>query len=341
MPFARARSAMSAPTLTAAVLLAALFASPRTPASRDVACASVVPAASSTSCTEIQRSVLLTARRGRSAVPLTFVRMRAWMRVLASTRACAFSMVRASLLARGLAGLLLEDLAHEAESLQLVRIGRANAADLGRRLADLLLVDARDDDVRDVLGLRVRCHFDLDALRHRKLHDVRKADAEHDGRPLDLGLEADAHEVDLALETFGDAENRVLEERPVQAVERLVLFLLSSSREADQAVLLLDRDARENGCDDGASRTLHRDRDVRDLDIDTLRNGDGLLTDSRHVAPHHTVQTTSPPTPRFFASWPVRRPCEVDTMATPRPPRTSGSSFLPAKRRRPGLLERA
>src|ERR1035441_1024824 len=96
------------------------------------------------------------------------------------------------------------------------------------------------------------------------------------------------------------------------------------------AVFLLDRDARENGRHDGAPRALHRDRKVRDLNVDALGNGDGLLTDSRHVAPHHTVQTTSPPTPRFFAAWPVRRPCEVDTMATPRPPRTPGSSFLPA-----------
>src|SRR5664280_1347570 len=325
MPFAWARSAMRAPTLTAAVLLAALFASPRTHASREVACASVVPAASSMSCTEIQRSVLETARRGRPAVPFTFRRMRAWMRAFASTRPCAFSMVPASLLARGLAGLLLEDLAHEAESLQLVRVGRTNAADLGRRLADFLLVDTRDDDVRDVLGLRVRCDLDLDAIRHREFHNVREADAEHDGPSLDLGLETDAHEVDLALETLGDAENRVLEERAVQAVERLVLLLLASAREADDAVFLLDGDARENGRHDGALRALHRDRNVR-----ALGNGDGLLTDSRHVAPHHTVQTTSPPTPRFFASWPVRRPCEVDTMATPRPPRTSGSSFLPA-----------
>src|ERR1017187_8396140 len=227
MPFAWARSAMRAPTLTAAVLLAALFASPRTPASREVACASVVPAASSMSCTEIQRSVLETARRGRPAVPFTFRRMRAWMRAFASTRPCAFSMVPASLLARGLAGLLLEDLAHEAESLQLVRVGWTNAADLGRRLADFLLVDTCDDDVRDVLGLRVRCDLDLDALRHRELHDVREADAEHDGPSLDLGLETDAHEVDLALETLGDAENRILEERAVQAVERLVLLLLA------------------------------------------------------------------------------------------------------------------
>src|SRR5512132_3151616 len=156
MPFAWARSAMSAPTLTAAVLLAALFASPRMSVSREVACASVVPAASSMSCTEIQRSVLETARRRRAAVPFAFRRIRTWMRVLASTRACAFSMVPASLLARGLAGLLLEDLAHEAESLQLVRVGRANTTNLGRRLTDILLVHTRDDEVRDVLGLRAR-----------------------------------------------------------------------------------------------------------------------------------------------------------------------------------------
>src|SRR5664280_1838647 len=285
MPFAWARSAMRAPTLTAAVLLAALFASPRTPASREVACASVVPAASSMSCTEIQRSVLETARRGRPAVPFTFRRMRAWMRAFASTRPCAFSMVPASLLARGLAGLLLEDLAHEAESLQLVRVGRTNAADLGSRLADFLLVDTRDDDVRDVLGLRVRCDLDLDAIRHRELHDVREADAEHDGPSLDLGLETDAHEVDLALETLGDAENRVLEERAVQAVERLVLLLLASAREADDAVFLLDREARRRNVGlfvPGRQRVPEAREEI----------GDGIAD------VHRPLLTTTPSSPR-------------------------------------------
>src|SRR5512135_647677 len=329
MPFAWARSAMSVPTLTAAFLLAALFALPRTPSSREVACASVVPAPSSMSWTEIQRSVLLTARRGRSAVPFTFVRMRAWMRVRASTRACAFCMVSSSL-ARGLAGLLLEDLAHEAEALELVWVRRPDSADLGRRLADLLLVDARHDDVRDVLGLRVRRDVHRHALGHRERDLVREADAEDDVLPLHLGLEADPDEVDLALEALGHAEDGVLDERAVEAVERLVLLLLAAADEDDRPVLLLDGDPREDGRRHGTLRALHGHARLAELDVHALGHGDGLLSDSRHGFPHHTVQTTSPPTPRFFASLPVRRPCEVETIATPSPPRTSGSSFLPA-----------
>src|SRR5664279_1165488 len=98
--------------------------------------------------------------------------MRAWMRVFASTRAFALSMVPASLtlLARGLAGLLLQDFADKAESLQFVRVRRTDAANLGGRLAYFLLVDAGHDDVRDVLGLRVGRHVDRDPLGHGELH---------------------------------------------------------------------------------------------------------------------------------------------------------------------------
>jgi len=53
----------------------------------------------------------------------------------------------AVLTCRRLPGLLLQDLSDESEALQLVRVGGLDAADLRRRLADLLLVDPRDDDV--------------------------------------------------------------------------------------------------------------------------------------------------------------------------------------------------
>src|SRR5512140_1564244 len=216
--------------------------------------------------------------------------MRTWMRVFASTRACALSMVPASLtlLARGLAGLLLQDFADETESLQFVRVRRTDAANLGGRLADLLLVDAGHDDVRDVLGLRVRSDGYLDALGHRKRDLVREPDAEHDVVPLDLGLEADADEVDLPLEAVRHAEDRVLKERAVQSVESLVLLLLAAAHEAQETVLLLDGHARENRRHDGALRPLDRDGRARDLDVHSLGNGDGFLTDSRHLrsSPH-------------------------------------------------------
>src|SRR5664279_1963159 len=153
--------------------------------------------------------------------------MSTWMGVFASTRACALSMVPASLtlLARGLAGLLLQDFADEPESLQFVRVRRADAANLGGRLADLLLVDSGHDDVCDVLGLRVRGDVHRDAVGHRERDLMREADAENDVLPLDLGLEADADEVDLPLEAVGHADDGVLEKRAVQPVESLVFLL--------------------------------------------------------------------------------------------------------------------
>src|SRR6476469_8913862 len=93
-----------------------------------------------------------TDRRGRAAVPRTFLRTRKWRRLRASTLWSVISVylwistarVPASL--RRLAGLAEDALVGVADALALVRLGLADLADVGRHLAHELLVEALDGD---------------------------------------------------------------------------------------------------------------------------------------------------------------------------------------------------
>src|SRR3984893_6078729 len=99
-----------------------------------------------------------------------------------------------------LLALLAEDeLARVFDALALVGFGRPVIADIGRDLADLLLVDGRHHD----LG-RLRGH-DRDALGNR-MHDV-VAVAESDLQVLALDTRPIAHagDLELALEALGNA----------------------------------------------------------------------------------------------------------------------------------------
>src|SRR6476646_7137723 len=107
-----------------------------------------------------------TARRGRAAVPATVRRIRAWRFCRAAPRlaTCVIVFVPRPcglLLAAdlaGLAGLAADVLAGVAHALALVRLGLAGGPDLGRDLADELLVDADDREAGRVLD------FEADAL---------------------------------------------------------------------------------------------------------------------------------------------------------------------------------
>src|SRR5713101_3248985 len=129
-----------------------------------------------------------TASRGRCGVPASFLRIRSWIRVLISSFVFIDSSAGAASgphvpkrspreLLRGrsrrarLARLLLEDLAHVADALLLVRVRLAQAPDLRRHLAHLLAVDAGD---RHAVGLRV--HRDLDPGRDREHDRMRVAE---------------------------------------------------------------------------------------------------------------------------------------------------------------------
>src|SRR5262245_54481064 len=99
-----------------------------------------------------------TASRGRAASPLARSRRRAWRLCRAAER-LAVAVIRSVLQSfrgglllaadlAGLAGLAADLLACVANALALVRLGLARRADARRDLADELLVDAEDGELR-------------------------------------------------------------------------------------------------------------------------------------------------------------------------------------------------
>src|SRR3954466_3093680 len=128
-----------------------------------------------------------TARRGRCASPRTFLRTRRCRRVLAT--GLVWLIVRSSSL-RGLAGLAQDALVGIPDALALVRLGLADLADVGRDLADQLLVDAPHRH-----PVRSR-DLERDAVRGLHRHRVRVADLQLD-LVLALGEGAVAHADDL------------------------------------------------------------------------------------------------------------------------------------------------
>src|SRR4029078_13106249 len=88
-----------------------------------------------------------TPSRGRAAVPVIFDRTRRWRR----RRPC--SLVLTAIALRSLSALPLHVLVGVADALALVRLGRPPLADLRRGLADALLGDPADDDLRRLRAL--------------------------------------------------------------------------------------------------------------------------------------------------------------------------------------------
>src|SRR5690242_301161 len=103
---------------------------------------------------------------------------------------------------------LTEDIfARILHALALVGLRRAEIANVGRNLPDLLLVRAGDHD----LG-RLRSR-DRDAFRDRKDHVVAVAERELQVLALHGSAITDAGDLELALETLGDAGDQVGNER--------------------------------------------------------------------------------------------------------------------------------
>src|SRR6185503_8560652 len=98
-----------------------------------------------------------TDSRGRSVVPLTFLRIDAFRRRRLSSLLLAM-IVASSLRGAGLADLAVNHFLEILDALALVGLGRADVADLRRGLAELLAIDpAQDHHVlvhlgRDALG---------------------------------------------------------------------------------------------------------------------------------------------------------------------------------------------
>src|SRR6185437_2556942 len=133
------------------------------------------------------------------------------------------------------------------------RLRRTPAADFGRHLADLLLVDAGDDD----LGrLRRR---DRDALRDRIVDVVREAELQIELLALHRRAIADAGDLQLLLETLGHSGHQIGDLRARGAPQRARALALAARLDRDDALVELDRDVVGQHRLQGAFRPLHLD----------------------------------------------------------------------------------
>src|SRR5262249_22579028 len=168
-------------------------------------------------------------------------------------------------------------LALVADALALVGLGRAHLADLGRGLADELLVDPADDD------LRRRRHLELDPLPRHDPHRVRVADLQLEVRAGERRAVADPLELEALLEALGDAVDHVRDERAREPVERPVLAALGRARHRDDAVLLRDRDPLRHDLAQLALRTVYGDPAGIDRDGHAGGHLDWSLSDPAHL----------------------------------------------------------
>src|SRR6185436_4450750 len=157
-----------------------------------------------------------TVRRGLSAVPAMRFRMRNLMR----SRRSSFVLILISAirnpgseipLGSGLSGLLLQHFTRVANALLLIRVGLAQAAEVGGDLADQLPIDARHRDVRLLVD------GDIDPLGDVEDHRMRIAEREVNLLALHLRAVADADDVELLLPALGDAEHGIVDQAAREA----------------------------------------------------------------------------------------------------------------------------
>ena len=111
------------------------------------------------------------------------------------------------------------------------------------------LIGATDDHVRLLLDRN------LNPLGNRKLDRVRLAEGERNVFALQLRAVADTNDVELFLEPQGYAMDGVGEQRPSQAVQRAMLFVVA--KRVQHAVFLLKLDLRRNQHAELALGALH------------------------------------------------------------------------------------
>src|SRR6266566_382790 len=243
-----------------------------------------------------------THRRGRSGVPSTLVRTRAWTRWRCKSRDSLRTRVDATVsspqnqrprsgpcyswprtsrdqpflrgagLCARLAGLLLQPLTGDAHALLLVGVGRTQRAHIRGNLADLAFVRAAHDDVRLLLD------GDLNAFRNRKFNRVRLAEREGNHFALQLGAVADAHDVELFLEARGHAVNVIGNQRAREAVKGAVLF--GRTKGGEHAVLLFKADPLRDREGELALRPLHVDFAGLHGDLNACRHWNWFASDS-------------------------------------------------------------
>src|SRR4029079_11615495 len=180
------------------------------------------------------------------------------------------------LLAPRLTGFAPDHLAGVANTLSFIWLRRTKTAELRRDLSDECLVGTGDHDLRR-LGRR-----ELDARRRTKLDRVREAERQLQPVRTNLGLVADARDLELLLITLPHAFHHVVDERPREAVERLVVRLVRRALDVDHIVGPVHADASRKTMRQLALRSFHLPRVCLDRHRDPAGDRDGKLSNSRH-----------------------------------------------------------
>jgi hypothetical protein len=93
---------------------------------------------------------------------------------------------------------------------------------------------------------------------------------------------ADAHDLELFGEALRHSHHHVGDERAGESVQRAVLALVVGTRDDELVAVAGDGDVLGRIVLEGALRALDGDVVAVERDLDTARDGDGLLADSRH-----------------------------------------------------------
>src|ERR1700722_2899765 len=170
---------------------------------------------------------------------------------------------------------LAEDVfARISHALALVGLGRPEAADFRRDLPDLLLVHSRDQN----LG-RLRRH-DRDALRDRIDHVVAVAERDLQILALHRGAIADAGDLELVLETLGDAGDEVRDEGARGTPHGAGALGLGLRINLDRALVHLHDDLVRQHEGERALGPLHLDGLTLDIGGDARRDRNRFLADT-------------------------------------------------------------
>src|SRR6516164_791736 len=189
-------------------------------------------------CLELRK----TLRRGRSALPTTLLRTwrrrRSWRRCLVFCWSISGVLLAASDLRRPagerLALFAANLFAFVHDALALVRLRFADCADLGGKLPDLLLVRTLDHDCVHVGD------FDRYSIGRCLDDGVGIADHENDRFLFELGLIADAFDLQALFVSFGDAEDHIVDQGASQAVQGAVEAFVVWARHFDRLSVGLD-----------------------------------------------------------------------------------------------------
>src|SRR5262245_34273332 len=162
------------------------------------------------------------------------------------------------------------------DALALVGFGLAERADFGGDVADLLLIDAGDDDLGR-LG-----HRDRDALRDRINDIVAIAELHLQVLALQGGAITDTADLEPALETLGNPRHRIGEQRPVSPPHGARALGVGTRIDLDLAAFDLGRHIAVQRDGKRALGALYLDDLAFHAGGDAGGNGNRFFSDTRH-----------------------------------------------------------